>query len=393
MNRKISDNEFRESLDRRLSPLQPDPWMAQKVRNRARQKEGQPVKKRLSVGTVLVLVLLLVSVSAGIATVSGWNVVRFLYGSRTVQPVPDVDVIPVHQEAVSAGAMMRIESAVYDGKQLAFDWHFENTQPETPAFGRLAEFTANGIPVCDERSDYFDYLWMPSIFIEDSFWDGGESVFLPAELQDAESLHVYVKVEVYRPIRPVYQMAEFDPEEAGRKIEEGYFVIAEEEGYVGWDPDEEQWALFYGTEAPDGTEIPDGTYGKEILELSFDVQKGDSGHHILEPLPAYADSHGTVSYDVAAVTSAGLQLTLRMIPADDVFSRMQGLVLTDGDGKVLEGERFTPDVSVKVDSAAPDAIVWRYRWSRVRQKDLPDTISLTCILEDGEKLVFPVKVR
>ena len=69
MNRKISDNEFRESLDRRLSPLQPDPWMAQKVRARAQQKEGEPVKKRLSVGTVLVLVILLLSISAGIATV------------------------------------------------------------------------------------------------------------------------------------------------------------------------------------------------------------------------------------------------------------------------------------------------------------------------------------
>ena len=48
MNRKISDNEFRESLDRRLSPLQPDPWMAQKVRNRAQQKEGEYVKKNVS---------------------------------------------------------------------------------------------------------------------------------------------------------------------------------------------------------------------------------------------------------------------------------------------------------------------------------------------------------
>lgn len=392
MNRKISDNEFRESLDRRLSPLQPDPWMAQKIRNRARQKEGEPVKKRLSVGTVLVLVILLLSVSVGIATVSGWDVVQFLYGNRTVQPVPELEVIPVHREAVSDGAMMRIESAMYDGRQLAFDWHFENTKPETPVFGRLAEFTANGITVCDERSDYFDYLWMPSIFLESSSWDGGESVFLPEELRNAESLHVYVMVEVYRPVRPVYQMTEFDPVEAGRKIEEGYFVIAEEEGYVGWDPDEEQWALFYGTENPDGTS-PDGIYEKETLEISFDVQRGSIGYKVLESLPAYESEHGTVSYDVAAVTSAGLQLTLRMVPENDAFSRMQDLVLTDGDGVPLEGDRFTPDVTCRVDTGEPGILVYRYRWSQTRLKDLPDAISLTCILEDGEKLVFPVKVR
>jgi len=67
-------------------------------------------------------------------------------------------------------------------------------------------------------------------------------------------------------------------------------------------------------------------------------------------------------------------------------------VLTDGDGTPLEGDRFTPDVCYRVDTGNPE-IVWRYRWSRIRLKDLPDTISLTCILENGEKLVFPVKVR
>ena len=113
---------------------------------------------------------------------------------------------------------------------------------------------------------------------------------------------------------------------------------------------------------------------------------------MLESLLDYENGHGSVSYDVAAVTTAGLQLTLRMFPKDDAFSRMQDLVLTDGDGTPLEGDRFTPDVTYRVDTGDPE-IVWRYRWSRIRLKDLPDTISLTCILEDGEKLVFPVKVR
>ena len=386
MNRKISDNEFRESLDRRLSPLQPDPWMAQKVRNRARQKEGEPVKKRLSVGTVLVLVILLLSVSAGIATVSGWDVVRFLYGGRNI-PMPEVDVFPVHQEVSSNGALFRVESAVYDGKYLAFDWHFENTEPETPICGYIQVFTANGVPITGNGGDSFEYLWLPSRYIEENYWEAGEKLVLPKELQGAENLHIYLKIKVYRPTGPVYEMEEFDPEEAGRKIGEGYFVIPEEEGFVEYDPDEGQWAVFYGSENSNGR------LQETFLEMSFDIPKGGDPDHVLESLLDYESEHGTVSYDVAAVTTGGLQLTLRMFPRDDAFSRMQGLVLTDGNGVPLEGDRFTPDVTYRVDTGDPGTLVFRYRWSRVRLKDLPDTISLTCILEDGEKLVLPVKVR
>lgn len=37
-------------------------------------------------------------------------------------------------------------------------------------------------------------------------------------------------VGVYTPIDPVYAMDSFDPEEAGRKTEQGYFVIEGGEG-------------------------------------------------------------------------------------------------------------------------------------------------------------------
>ena len=395
MNRKISDNEFRESLDRRLSPLRPDPWMAQKVHSRARQKEGEPVKKRLSVGTVLVLVILLLSVSAGIATVSGWDVVRFLYGGRNI-PMPEVDVFPVHQEVSSDGALFRVESAVYDGKNLSFDCHFENLKPESPIFATIDEFTVNGISVSDWQLENFCEQWTPGIYSKENYLRGGESMLLPEELQDAEILHVYMKVMAYRPTRPVYDMEyhldgsyiyepeEFDQEEVAAKIEEGYFVIVNGDGYVGWDSCDNRWHICYRTEDPE-------FLSEEALEISFDVEKGAISHLILEPQSSYENEHGSVSYDVAAVTE-GLHLTLRMFPRDDAFSRMQGLVLTDGNGVPLEGDRFTPDVTYRVDTGDPE-IVWRYRWSRVRQKDLPDTISLTCILEDGEKLVFPVKVR
>ena len=389
MSHKISDTEFRESLDRRLSALQPDPWMARKVRNLARGKE-EPMKKRVSVGIVILIAVIAISMSVGIATVTGWDVVRFLYGDRTVQKLPEVETFPVHTEVSSGGALLRVESAVYDGKHLAFDLYFENLEPDPPIECKLDELTANGIPVSAEKIvETIDNVWVPNLYDPNPFLQGGESVILPEELQGKEILHICLKVRVYRPIDPVYQSRELTPEEAAAKTEEGYLVIVDPYDFVVYREEEEgwQWDIAGGVaEYPEKFKI-------ETLDISFDVAKGDYGYHVLKPQPVYETAYGTAAYDVAAITTGGLQLTLRLHPAGDAFPEIAELVLTDGDGTPLQGDRFTPDVTAKVDTADPGAAVYRYRWPRIRQKDLPDTVSLTCVLENGEQLVFPVQVR
>ena len=390
MSHKISDAEFRETLDRRLSALQPDPWMARKVRNLAQGKEEEPVKKRFSLGIVILIAILAISISVGIATVSGWDVVRFLYGDRTVQKIPEVETFPVHREVSSGGALLRVESAVYDGQRLAFDLYFENLEPDQPVEAKLDELTANGIPVSAEKIvETIDNVWVPNFYIygPDPFLQGGESVILPEELQGEEVLHICLKVRVYRPISPVFWMQEPDPEEAARKTEEGYFVIADPYDTLEYDPEDGEWYAVGVSEYPEKFRI-------ETLEITFDVSKGSEVSRTFRPQPVYESTHGTVSYDVAAVTDGGLHLTIRMVPEDDAFSRIRDFVLTNGDGTPLEGDRFTPDVHMQVNTGGQDsALVYRYRWSRARLKDLPDTISLTCILEDGEQLVFPIRVR
>ena len=387
MREDLSREKMHKAIDSTLSGLEGDPWLFRRVAARAGEGEIK-VKKRLSAGLILVIVLILLSVSAGIATVSGWDVVRFLYGDRTVQSVepPELDVWQVQQEVVSDGARFRVESAVYDGKKLAFDWYFENTKPNTPVMGDIEELTVNGINFHDHGFGRLSNIWLPSIWFEESFIQFGEEDTLPEELQGAENLHVYMKIVVYHPVKPVCQMKVFDDEELAARTAEGFLVITDPYSYMVYDPEEGEWCEHYCWENP-----PD--FRVETMELTFDVPKGDTGHYVLEPRASYEGEHGTASYDVAAVTTGGLQLTLRMLAKDDAFSRMQGLVLTDGDGTPLEGDRFTPDVTYRVDTGDPGTLVFRYRWSRVQQKDLPDTISLTCILEDGEKLVFPVKVR
>ena len=391
MSRKISDAEFREILDRRLSALQPDPWMARKVRNLARGKEEEPVKKRFSLGIIILIAILAISVSVGIATISGWDVVRFLYGDRTVQKLPEVETFPVHTEVSSSGALLRVESAVYDGKHLAFDLYFENLEPDPPIECKLDELTANGIPVSAEKIvETIDNIWVPNLYDPNPFLQGGESVILPEELQGKEILHICLKVRVYRPIDPVYQSRELTPEEAAAKTEEGYLVIVDPYDFVVYREEEEgwQWDIAGGV-----TEYPE-KFRIETLEIAFDVPKGSEVSRVFQPQPVYDTAHGTASYDVAAITDGGLRLTLRLNPEDNAFSRIRDFVLTDGEGTLLQGDRFVPDVHMQVNTGGEDpALVYRYRWSLARLKDLPDTISLTCILEDGEQLVFPIQVR
>ncbi len=387
MNNDRIRREIHQAVEQVTQAAKADPWLAQRIRARAQGKDAETARRKISAGTVLIVILIVLSVSVGIAAVSGWDVVQFLYGSRSVQRVPEMDVFPLHLESASDGALFRVDSAVYDGRILAFDWHFENTGPETPICGCIEEFTVNGIPVSGEGGDTFESLWLPCRRDPESIRQSGERVILPAELRDAENLHVFMKITVYRPNCPVYEMETFDPDEAGRKTEEGYFVIAEGEGFVEYDPDEKQWTVFLGT---DNT---DGRLRETTLEISFDITKGENGYHALKPAESYENEHCTALYSVAAITPGGLNLTLQMDPKDDYESRITAFVLTDGDGTALEGEKYMPDVSLKVNAGSGDSLVYRYRWSLVRRNDLPDTVSLSCILENGERLVFPVKVR
>lgn len=114
---------------------------------------------------------------------------------------------------------------------------------------------------------------------------------------------------------------------------------------------------------------------------------------VLKTQEMYDNEHCGASYDVAAVETSGLHLTLRMIPKDDSCNQIRELVLTDGEGVLLRGDQFTPDVAVRVDVPDQEAVVYRYRWSNVGPQDLPDRISLSCTLESGEQMVFPVEVR
>ena len=71
MNQKISDAEFRKSIDRRLSALQPDPWMTKRII--ASERGEKKVKKISGFTIVLAAVLVLFMATAIAAAVGGWR--------------------------------------------------------------------------------------------------------------------------------------------------------------------------------------------------------------------------------------------------------------------------------------------------------------------------------
>ena len=74
MSDKISANEFRESLDRHLSLVKADPWLAQRII--ASERGEKKVKKKLSV-SVIVALLLLVLATVALAVTGLYRVINW----------------------------------------------------------------------------------------------------------------------------------------------------------------------------------------------------------------------------------------------------------------------------------------------------------------------------
>ena len=73
MNKKISSDEFHDSIDRQLSGLKPDPWLAQHIM--ASAKEEEPVKK-FTVSTALIVVLIVIvtlTTALAASVLLGWT--------------------------------------------------------------------------------------------------------------------------------------------------------------------------------------------------------------------------------------------------------------------------------------------------------------------------------
>lgn len=396
----MRNDELKNHLDDALSGIGEDPWLLRKVLERAESEEEIPVKKRISMGTVVIVLLIVLLMSAGIAGVTQWNVLDFLREwGRESAAIPT----PVAQEAETDGARMRVEAALYNGESLAFDWTLENKKPEVPVWCYVdelsvdgVEYTAGEVPEGENISSVVDwnYRWIPNSMDVESIARSGELLRLEAETAGKEKIHVCLRVQVFRPIRPVaFLDAEEDfREPLERMIAEGYYVIPAD-GWGYFEPEEDLEACPNGWAIPLGGYPPQEVMGGmtvETLEISFDAGITVKGNRPLQIQDVYENEYCTAVYEWTDLSLAGLGLKLRITPKGEM-PRVKTCRLTDEKGNVLEGKQYSPVIwDDRTENG--ERICYRW-WPSIQENNLPDPFSLTCFLDNGEKLVFPITFR
>ena len=396
----MKNEKLKNSLDDALSGIGEDPWLLRKVLARAESEEEVPVKKRISMGTVVIVLLIVLLMSAGIAGVTQWNVLDFL---REWGREPAATPTPVAQEAETDGARMRVEAALYNGESLAFDLTLENKKPEAPVWCYVDELSIDGVaytagefPNGDMGFSIVDcnYSWLPEKPGEDSIVHCGELIRLVPESAGKDTIHVCMRVKLFRPNRPVtiYAGGGTFREALEKKIAEGYYVIpAGGDGFFV--PEEDLsvcpngWAMAVSSYPPEDVM---GGVTEETLEISFDTGIGMERNRQLQTREIYENEYCTAVYEQADLTLAGLGLKLKITPKEGM-PRLKKSCLTDGKGNPLEGEEYVP--VAWGDREKNGEWIIEHWYPAMGEADLPDPFSLTCVLDNGENLIFPVTFR
>lgn len=350
------------------------------------------MKKKLTVGLVLALILALAVIGALGAAVN-WNVLDFLFGSRT--NAADQLMQTVNAEATDGQTTLTISSVMTDGDTLALDWTIHNGEPDRPVFLIVDSFTVNGVRVWTDGTDDFDNQWLPGCFSEDGWMRDGEKIALPDEVKEDGVLHVEMIVGAYHPTREIYQMEEYDPELAKRKLDEGYLVIPEGEGFIIADDEEENGVAWVVGTGRDGM-LADGFTRTEITAaFDLDLAEGAASLRTLETEERYRAYDWTARYAKAQVSPLGVYLTLDLRQDDGEITDFHGdFRLTDGEGKELETP--WPEGTVLTEETEDGAYYSRAEmiYYGLTEDQLPEIISLSYFPDDGsDAVVFPVRVR
>lgn len=339
---------------------------------------------------ILLFAVLLILMTTIAAALEGWDVLSFL-GIRSDGGASGL-VEPVMVENSAADCSIRIESAVTDGTWLAFDWTVENHVPSRHVYMQVESFTGNGMPLFVDGTDDFHCQWFPG-WCNEGMMQDGELVLLP-EGMAGDTLHVEMVVGLYIPVDPVYEMPEFDAELARQKRQEGYYVIAEGDGFVLEQP-EEGLVQCFGTVRDASAE----GFTRSEMRIAFNLQLTDIPAPSALPLPAPAVHDGvTLQYRHAETTQLQTTLTLLLIPDDNSRDAAMNVwnggyvTLTQMDGSWL-------DVSVLSGESGGAEQLDDGRWCEsytitfAADQEIPETISMSFVENDGTVLTCPMKIR
>lgn len=370
------------------SGVQPNPYLAQRVLAAAREgRKGIVIRTNKLILLIAAILILMTTLAVALES---WDVLTFL-GIRSDGGASGL-VEHVTLESGAADCSIRIESAITDGTWLAFDWTVENHVPSRHVYMQVDSFTGNGMHLSLDGTDDFHCQWFPG-WCNEGMMQGGELLLLPEGIT-GNTLHVEMVVGLYIPVNPVYEMAVFDEEHARQKQQEGYYVIAGGDGFVQELP-EEGLVQCFGLVRDQSAE---GMTRSE-MKVAFDLSLTDISTPCALPLPGPAVHEGlTLQYRHAETTPLRTTLTLLLIPDENSRDAARyvwnegyvTLTQTDGswlDVNVLSGENGG------VEQLDDERWCESYTLSFATDQELPETISMSFIRDDGIVLTCPIKIR
>lgn len=147
----MRDDELKAKLpaavDKRLSALEGDPWLARRI-IQAERGDRPIVKKKLSVSFALILVLTLLTLSAAVALVNS-SIAGQLFGSQ--EQAPEAVLEAIHTPQVTATAelgTLTMDEWLYDGNGLHTSFTMHNPT------GEPLLYTLDGIWLNGQRISY-----------------------------------------------------------------------------------------------------------------------------------------------------------------------------------------------------------------------------------------------
>lgn len=356
-------------------------------------KEEDRMKRKYPVAILVAVILILMTT---IAIAEGWNVLFFL----GLDPDSDAQTLvqPVFTSARVDNCTITIDSAITDGEYLAFDWTVTNTQPETPIYLRVEEFTANGETVWTDGTDDFDNQWLPGWCNNGTMMDG-EWVKLPNVLT-GDTLQVEMTVAVYTPEKPVYHLDNFNADAILQKWAEGYYVIVGGDDMIFHEPDE---GLFLGRPGSVLDYVEQGLIRSEMT-VQFDLDLKAARASVRHPeLPAPVTTDGT-TFSVQSIAISPLQT--RIVAAfapenasyEDISAWCQKADFSfyDGDGNRMNHWDIClmPQYELTVEEAPDGTWFLQLDYSMIEvEQTLPETVYLVYKTESGFRTELPVPLK
>lgn len=149
MKEEFQNKSIKESIDHRLSGLNGNPFLAQRIMA-AEKGEEKIVKKKISVSLILALVILVLSLSAGVALMHS-QISDQLFGIQENIPQGVIDQIhtPTETNKTQLG-QLSLDEWLYDGHALHTSFTIANPTRETLLY-TLDGIMLNGRPITYNR--------------------------------------------------------------------------------------------------------------------------------------------------------------------------------------------------------------------------------------------------